>query len=72
MTSDQTPSLFNSFRKYIEVNVIDEEEYEKDVNFFIEIGEPRLIRLGKYFTLLLKRILCDRQWKPALYWDFTS
>ncbi|XP_072166880.1 sodium/calcium exchanger 1-like [Diadema setosum] len=32
--------------KYISVNVIDDEEYEKNENFFIELGIPRLVRRG--------------------------
>jgi len=32
------------FRKYIVVPICDDEEYEKNVVFYIELGEPRLIR----------------------------
>ena len=41
------PCYFHLCRKYIEVTIIDDEEYEKDVNFFIQLGEPRLIRRGE-------------------------
>ncbi|XP_038655066.1 sodium/calcium exchanger 1b isoform X5 [Scyliorhinus canicula] len=40
--------------KTIEIRVIDDEEYEKNKNFFIEIGEPRLVEMSekkaKYFN----------------------
>ncbi|XP_072356155.1 sodium/calcium exchanger 1-like isoform X2 [Scyliorhinus torazame] len=33
--------------KTIEIRVIDDEEYEKNKNFFIEIGEPRLVEMSE-------------------------
>ncbi|XP_073338054.1 sodium/calcium exchanger 1b isoform X10 [Pagrus major] len=33
--------------KIIKVRVIDDEEYEKNKTFYIEIGEPRLIEIGR-------------------------
>uniref|UniRef100_UPI00398EBA78 sodium/calcium exchanger 1-like isoform X4 n=1 Tax=Pristiophorus japonicus TaxID=55135 RepID=UPI00398EBA78 len=33
--------------KFIEIEVIDDEEYEKNKNFFIELGEPALVEIGK-------------------------
>eukprot|EP00057_Strongylocentrotus_purpuratus_P007467 XP_011661941.1 PREDICTED: sodium/calcium exchanger 3 isoform X4 [Strongylocentrotus purpuratus] len=32
--------------KYITVSVVDDEEYEKEENFFIELGMPKLVRRG--------------------------
>ncbi|XP_073322519.1 sodium/calcium exchanger 1a isoform X12 [Pagrus major] len=31
--------------KNIQINIIDDEEYEKNKNFFLEIGEPRLLEM---------------------------
>ena len=44
-------SLFVSFlaclcRKFIEVTIIDDEEYEKEENFYVELGQPKLIKRG--------------------------
>ncbi|XP_069821561.1 sodium/calcium exchanger 1-like isoform X3 [Dendropsophus ebraccatus] len=33
--------------RYIEIQIIDDEEYEKNKNFFIELGEPEMQRGGK-------------------------
>ncbi|XP_078518276.1 sodium/calcium exchanger 1-like isoform X1 [Lissotriton helveticus] len=33
--------------KLIEIKIIDDEEYEKNKNFFIEIGEPVLLEIGQ-------------------------
>ncbi|XP_042189555.1 sodium/calcium exchanger 1b isoform X2 [Callorhinchus milii] len=33
--------------KTIEIKIIDDEEYEKNKNFFIEIGEPRLVEMSE-------------------------
>lgn len=38
-------SLFN--RKIIEVKIIDDEEYEKNKTFTIELGEPVLLEIGQ-------------------------
>ncbi|CAJ1054135.1 sodium/calcium exchanger 1a isoform X1 [Xyrichtys novacula] len=32
--------------KTIQINIIDDEEYEKNKNFFIEIGEPKLLEMS--------------------------
>ncbi|CAH1792464.1 unnamed protein product [Owenia fusiformis] len=32
--------------KYIAVRIIDDEQYEKNETFFVELGEPRLVRRG--------------------------
>ena len=34
------------YRAYIKVRIIDDEEYEKNETFYIELGEPRLVRTG--------------------------
>lgn len=36
----------NFFRRYIEIQIIDDEEYEKNKNFFIELVEPEIQRGG--------------------------
>ena len=36
-----------SFSKIIEINIIDDEEYEKNKNFFLEIGEPQLLEMSE-------------------------
>ncbi|XP_030627646.1 sodium/calcium exchanger 3 isoform X9 [Chanos chanos] len=33
--------------KTIQVKIIDDEEYEKNKNFFLELAEPRMLRVGK-------------------------
>ncbi|KAM9362919.1 sodium/calcium exchanger 1a isoform 1-T1 [Symphorus nematophorus] len=33
--------------KTIQINIIDDEEYEKNKNFFLEIGEPRLLEMSE-------------------------
>ncbi|XP_076870658.1 sodium/calcium exchanger 1a isoform X3 [Brachyhypopomus gauderio] len=33
--------------KTIEINIIDDEEYEKNKNFFLEIGEPRMVEMSE-------------------------
>ncbi|KAK1802100.1 hypothetical protein P4O66_004442 [Electrophorus voltai] len=33
--------------KSIEINIIDDEEYEKNKNFFLEIGEPRMVEMSE-------------------------
>lgn len=35
------------FSKTIRINIIDDEEYEKNKNFFLEIGEPRLLEMSE-------------------------
>ncbi len=34
------------YRAYIKVRIVDDEEYEKNEVFYIEIDEPRLVRAG--------------------------
>lgn len=38
-------SFFSS--KTIQINIIDDEEYEKNKNFFLEIGEPQLVEMSE-------------------------
>lgn len=40
-------SILLCFSKTISVKVIDDEEYEKNKTFFIEIGEPRLVEMSE-------------------------
>lgn len=35
------------FSKIVKVKIIDDEEYEKNKAFFIEIGEPRLVEISE-------------------------
>lgn len=35
------------FSKTIQINIIDDEEYEKNKNFFLEIGEPQLLEMSE-------------------------
>eukprot|EP00062_Callorhinchus_milii_P009310 gi/632953040/ref/XP_007892179.1/ PREDICTED: sodium/calcium exchanger 1-like [Callorhinchus milii] len=42
--------------KTIEIKIIDDEEYEKNKNFFIEIGEPRLVEMSEKKALLLNEL----------------
>ena len=43
VTSSWFP-LFLLFRKNIEINVIDDEEYEKNETFYVVLGEPKVIK----------------------------
>ncbi|XP_040001616.1 sodium/calcium exchanger 1-like isoform X2 [Xiphias gladius] len=42
--------------KTIQINIIDDEEYEKNKNFFLEIGEPRLLEMSERKALLLQEV----------------
>ncbi|KAG7214222.1 hypothetical protein INR49_023247 [Caranx melampygus] len=33
--------------KSVQINIIDDEEYEKNKNFFVELGEPRLLEMSE-------------------------
>lgn len=35
------------FSKTIRINIIDDEEYEKNKNFFLEMGEPLLLEMSE-------------------------
>lgn len=37
-------NLLSYFRKNIEVNVIDDEEYEKNETFYVVLGEPKVVK----------------------------
>ncbi|XP_026215102.1 sodium/calcium exchanger 1-like isoform X18 [Anabas testudineus] len=39
--------------KTIQINIIDDEEYEKNKNFFLEIGEPQLLEMTYWKTVLM-------------------
>ncbi|XP_033861017.3 sodium/calcium exchanger 1-like isoform X3 [Acipenser ruthenus] len=39
--------------KIIKIKVIDDEEYEKNKNFFVEVGEPRLVEMSEKKAFLL-------------------
>lgn len=39
--------LFFFLSKTIQINIIDDEEYEKNKNFFLEIGEPQLLEMSE-------------------------
>ena len=43
-------------RKSITINIVDREEYEKNKNFFIELGEPRVSNQEKdFYDIVSKR-----------------
>ncbi|XP_038613954.1 sodium/calcium exchanger 1 isoform X3 [Tachyglossus aculeatus] len=42
--------------KTVSVKVIDDEEYEKNKTFFLEIGEPRLVEMSEKKALLLNEL----------------
>ncbi|XP_046696227.1 sodium/calcium exchanger 1a isoform X1 [Silurus meridionalis] len=39
--------------KSVQINIIDDEEYEKNKNFFLEIGEPQLVEMSDRKAVLL-------------------
>ncbi|XP_043543100.1 sodium/calcium exchanger 1-like isoform X2 [Chiloscyllium plagiosum] len=53
--------------KTIAIRVIDDEEYEKNKNFFIEIGEPRLVEMSEKKALLLNELGPFTKTGHALY-----
>lgn len=53
-------SLFN--RKIIEVKIIDDEEYEKNKAFTIELGEPILLEIGQKHGGCLCVFVCVCVW----------
>ncbi|XP_056590484.1 sodium/calcium exchanger 1a [Triplophysa dalaica] len=40
--------------KTIQIKVIDDEEYEKNKNFFLEVGEPQLVEMSQRKAVLLR------------------
>ncbi|XP_017297586.1 sodium/calcium exchanger 1-like isoform X3 [Kryptolebias marmoratus] len=42
--------------KIIQLKIIDDEEYEKNKNFFLEIGEPQLLEMSERKALLLQEV----------------
>ncbi|XP_061599647.1 sodium/calcium exchanger 3 isoform X1 [Cololabis saira] len=47
--------------KFIHVKVIDDEEYEKNKNFFLELAEPRMVDMSLQKALLLAGDVPDRK-----------
>jgi hypothetical protein len=44
----ETGACFDAFcRAFIKIHVINREEYEKNVSFTVELGEPRVIIVGE-------------------------
>ncbi|XP_060889763.1 sodium/calcium exchanger 1a isoform X1 [Labrus mixtus] len=42
--------------KFIQINIINDEEYEKNKNFFLEMGEPRLLEMSGRKAVLLQEV----------------
>ncbi|XP_054483488.1 LOW QUALITY PROTEIN: sodium/calcium exchanger 1-like, partial [Anoplopoma fimbria] len=42
--------------KTIQINIIDDEEYEKNKNFFLEMGEPQLLEMSERKAVLLQEV----------------
>ncbi|XP_061579412.1 sodium/calcium exchanger 1-like isoform X2 [Cololabis saira] len=42
--------------KTLQINIIDDEEYEKNKNFFLEIGEPQLLEMSERKAVLLQEL----------------
>ncbi|XP_040851358.1 sodium/calcium exchanger 1-like isoform X6 [Ochotona curzoniae] len=55
-SSGSSISILLCFSKTISVKVIDDEEYEKNKTFFLEIGEPRLVEMSEKKALLLNEL----------------
>ncbi|KAM3871526.1 sodium/calcium exchanger 3 isoform 1-T1 [Diretmus argenteus] len=47
--------------KVIQVKIIDDEEYEKNKNFFLELAEPRMVDMSLQKALLLAEDVPDRK-----------
>ncbi|XP_014340931.1 sodium/calcium exchanger 3 isoform X3 [Latimeria chalumnae] len=47
--------------KTVQIKVIDDEEYEKNKNFFIELAEPRMVDMSFQKALLLAQEAVDRK-----------
>uniref|UniRef100_A0A3Q2NW66 Solute carrier family 8 member 3 n=1 Tax=Fundulus heteroclitus TaxID=8078 RepID=A0A3Q2NW66_FUNHE len=47
--------------KFVHVKIIDDEEYEKNKNFFLELAEPRMVDMSLQKALLLADDLPDRK-----------
>ncbi|XP_068177789.1 sodium/calcium exchanger 1-like isoform X2 [Antennarius striatus] len=46
----------NEILKTIQINIIDDEEYEKNKDFFVELGEPRLLEMSGRKAVLLHEV----------------
>ncbi|XP_023189350.1 sodium/calcium exchanger 1 isoform X2 [Xiphophorus maculatus] len=42
--------------KSIRINVVDDEQYEKNKNFFLEVGDPQLLEMSERKALLLQEV----------------
>ncbi|XP_029375749.1 sodium/calcium exchanger 1-like isoform X8 [Echeneis naucrates] len=42
--------------KSVQINIIDDEKYEKNKNFFLELGEPQLLEMSQRKALLLQEV----------------
>ncbi|XP_035993576.1 sodium/calcium exchanger 1 isoform X2 [Fundulus heteroclitus] len=42
--------------KTIQINIVDDEEYEKNKNFFLEIGDPQLLEMSERKAVLLQEV----------------
>ncbi|XP_049427849.1 sodium/calcium exchanger 1a isoform X1 [Epinephelus fuscoguttatus] len=42
--------------KTVQINIIDDDEYEKNKNFFLELGEPRLLEMSERKAVLLQEV----------------
>lgn len=62
------------YRKHITVNICDDEEYEKTVVFYLELGEPKLFRTaaGNYYYVKLQDKHIGRKRLKCFYltWQF--
>ncbi|XP_078797337.1 sodium/calcium exchanger 3 isoform X5 [Oryzias latipes] len=47
--------------KFIHVKIIDDEEYEKNKNFFLELAEPRMVDMSLQKAMLLSGDIRDRK-----------
>ncbi|XP_029983306.1 sodium/calcium exchanger 3 isoform X1 [Sphaeramia orbicularis] len=47
--------------KFVHVKIIDDEEYEKNKNFFLELAEPRMVDMSLQKALLLANDVPDRK-----------
>ena len=47
-------------RCFIKVRIVDDEEYEKNEVFYIELDEPELYKAGQYVTRSVRHVLSVR------------
>ncbi|KAM8841765.1 sodium/calcium exchanger 1-like [Synchiropus picturatus] len=46
----------NEICKLIRINLIDDEEYDKNKKFYVELGEPKLVEISRRKALLLQEV----------------